>query len=87
MDIRQKISWIELYRERKKVEKVIFKLDLAEVINVSYIGSQGKQKGQSNPSNALNQWRRKLIRSITPESKRLPTLWDKIAKKRKSYRL
>jgi hypothetical protein len=84
MGVRQKIAWIELYREKQKIKRVINKLEINEAVNVAIVGSRPKQKGQPNPINIINRWRRKLIRSITP--KRQPTLWDKIAKHRKSQR-
>ena len=87
MDVRQKIAWIELYKEEQRVNRVINKLEINEAINFAIVGSRAKIKGQPNPVNIINRWRRKLIRSITPKKMRQPTLWEKIAINRKSRRL
>lgn len=86
MDIRQKITWLETYRERQRVERIIKKLEINEAMSIALVGSRPKIKGQQNPVNTINNWRKKLIRSIIPKEKRV-TLWDKIARRRKSYRL
>jgi hypothetical protein len=84
MGVRQKIAWLELYREKKRKNRVIDKLEINEAVNYAIVGSRPKEKGQRSPVNMLNRWRKRLIRSITPKKQREPTLWDKIAIHRKS---
>jgi hypothetical protein len=69
------IGYILSYeKEKQERQAIVNKLDLAEVINISYVGSQ---HGNEN-INYYRNWRRKLNEVLNPELKKIPkrTLWD-----------
>jgi hypothetical protein len=80
MDIRQ-LAYI-YDREIELIEKkrILKQLDIAECINMAYIGSQAVQKGKTNTNIKMySRWRRKKVDSLYPETKR-STIWDGIKK-------
>lgn len=88
MSICQQRAWIEEYQneEIKKQKKIM--LNIAEVINYAYVGSQPKKKGQSaKGQQTYARWRKQLVREIYPEMKKNErSIWDRLRKKGKSQK-
>lgn len=67
-------------REQKRV---LWQLDLAEAINIAYIGSQPAQKGKTNKnSKNYSKWRRKKYNQIFPEINK-NTIWENLKRSKR----
>jgi hypothetical protein len=92
MSEEQQRTWIERYLNKKNKEMLILKFIIAECVNMAYLGSQPRQKGQPSLFGMYRRWQKELINKIYPEQKENKnTVWDKIAfvakKRKKAYKV
>jgi hypothetical protein len=76
MDETQKTYFYNKQIESDRVDKILFKLDIAEAFNFAYVGSQPDKTHGS--SNSYNEWRTKNVNDLYPESERPKQIsfWD-----------
>ena len=67
--------------EEKK--RAIFKLDIADCVNVAYVGSQGGRSGYNYKC-----WREKLMRVLDPDfyKRKAKEFWNKLRKRSFNFR-
>ena len=67
-----------------EIEALIKKLDLAEVINVAYVGSKADKNGRN--ARQFRAWRTRQIGNINKLLKRaMQTVWERIGKKARRF--
>jgi hypothetical protein len=83
MDISQMKYILEREKELKRKKQIVQQLDIAEAINLAYIGSQAAEKGKTNVNaKTYAKWRRKKYRELNPEIKE-NTIWGNMKKSKK----
>lgn len=78
MDIWQRRAIYNREIDLREKKRIIHQLDIAEAINVAYIGSQPGQKGKTNKgAKDYQRWRRKKYHELMP-NREVVTIWDNI---------
>lgn len=77
MDINQQEYFIRKQNEKERIDKILFKLNIAEAFNFAYTGSQADKTG--NCSRSYKDWRDSLINDLMPVDERAKqaTFWEK----------
>ena len=82
MTLSQRSAILEEIMTEKKRQRILNKLDLAEVINAAYFGIQADKHNRN--AGGYKRWRKELIKDLeeTYQIKR-PTIWQIVKKRRK----
>jgi hypothetical protein len=76
-----KIVLTEIHKQNE-LERLQRKLDMAEVINAAYIGSQYDKQGKNKKQFAI--WQNKVIREINRlQNRKTLTIWDTFKKSKR----
>jgi hypothetical protein len=77
MDIGQKATWLEVWRERKTRNMFFQKLNLSEIIGITYNACQPRQKGKTHKGQqAYKTWCNRIYNRLFPG--KVESVWDRL---------
>lgn len=80
IDARQRTAVIEAIERAREIDRIVWKLAIAEAVQVANIGSQYDKQGQN--ARAYTKWQRDQVRAINRLQRvKTGTVWDKMSRK------